>query len=246
MSLEMNQVAAVVLAGGFGTRVAHLLPGIPKPMARVDGKPFLEWVVRFLARQGVKNVVLSTGHLSHVIEEHFRAGLVPGVTVRCFAETQPLGTGGGFLNAAQLSGDAPAAWLVLNGDSLVLSALAPAVNQFNDPSVSGVVMGCVVPDATRYGTLAIGPGNRLEGFAEKRPGRGAINAGVYLFRGALPSRFSAKRPLSFETDVFPQLIQDGALVKVVEVVAPFLDIGTPDSLKQAEAFVQQNHSQFLE
>lgn len=246
MSLELNQVTAVVLAGGFGTRVAHLLPGIPKPMARVAGKPFLEWVVRYLARQGVKNVVLSTGHLSQVIEEHFREYLVPGVRVRCFAETQPLGTAGGFLNAAHLSGDAPPAWLVLNGDSLVLSDIGPMAKALSEPSVSGVVMGCVVADATRYGTLAIGADGGLKGFAEKRPGRGVISAGVYLLRGTLVNGLPARRPLSFEVDVFPQLIGENVSVKVVEADAPFLDIGTPDSLRQAEAFVEQNRSQFLE
>ena len=124
MNLELNQVVAVVLAGGFGTRVAHLLPGIPKPMAQVAGRPFLEWVVRFLARQGIENVVLSTGHLAEVVEEHFQKNPVPGVRTRSIAETQPLGTAGGFLNAARFSGEKPPAWLVLNGDSLVLSDLA--------------------------------------------------------------------------------------------------------------------------
>ena len=62
MSLKLSQVVAVVLAGGFGTRVAHLLAGIPKPMVPVAGKPFLEWVVRCLARQGIRKAILSTGH----------------------------------------------------------------------------------------------------------------------------------------------------------------------------------------
>ena len=68
MSLKLSQVVAVVLAGGFGTRVAHLLTGIPKPMAPVAGRPFLEWVVRCLARQGIPKVLLSTGHLAEVVE----------------------------------------------------------------------------------------------------------------------------------------------------------------------------------
>ena len=70
MSLKLSQVVAVVLAGGFGTRVAHLLAGIPKPMVPVAGKPFLEWVVRCLAQQGIRKVILSTGHLAEVVEQH--------------------------------------------------------------------------------------------------------------------------------------------------------------------------------
>jgi NDP-sugar pyrophosphorylase family protein len=187
--------------------------------------------VRYLAKQGVRSVVLSTGHLAEVIKDHGWSKAEPGVRIACVPETTPLGTAGGFLNAAQLSGEKPSAWLVLNGDSLVLSSLAPVVSEMSDPAVSGVVMGCVVPDAARYGTLAIGAGGRLEGFAEKRPGRGVINAGVYLLRDSVIGKFPANRPLSFETDVFPKLIRDGVSLKVAEVDAPFLDIGTPDSLR---------------
>ena len=244
MRLDPNQVVAVVLAGGFGTRVAHLLPGIPKPMAPVAGKPFLEWVARYLARQNIRNVVFSTGHLSDVIEDYFRKEPVLGIETRCVAETQPLGTAGGFLNAAQHASESPDAWLVLNGDSLVLTDLAPALKAMGDPEISGVVLGCVVEDAARYGTLAIDAHGELTGFAEKRPGRGVINAGVYLLRDSLLAAMSGPLPLSFETDVFPRLLRQNARIKVVEVQAPFLDIGTPDSLRQAELFVQQNRSKF--
>ena len=246
MSLKLSQIEAVVLAGGFGTRVAHLLAGVPKPMVPVAGRPFLEWVVRYLARQGIPKAILSTGHLAGVVEAHFQTQPVPGVLTRCIAETQPLGTAGGFLNAARESGDSPAAWLVLNGDSLVFADLAGIVSELNDPAVAGVVVGCVVPDASRYGTLAIGPGGKLQGFAEKRPGKGVINAGIYLLRDSLVRELTGAPPLSFEKDVFPQLIQRGTLLKVIAVAAPFLDIGTPESLRQAQAFVEQNRAQFCE
>ena len=172
MRLELSQAVAVVLAGGFGTRVAHLLPGVPKPMVPVAGKPFLEWVVRWLARQGIRKAILSTGHLAEVVERHFQSQPVVGVTTRCFAETRPLGTAGGFLNAARLSAETPDVWLVLNGDSLVFASLAAAATELRNPAVAGVVVGCAVSDASRYGTLAIGPAAELRGFTEKRPGRG--------------------------------------------------------------------------
>jgi NDP-sugar pyrophosphorylase family protein len=244
MSLKLSQVVAVVLAGGFGTRVAHLLTGVPKPMAPVAGRPFLEWVVRCLARQGIPKVLLSTGHLAEVVERHFQAQPVAGVITRCFAETQPLGTGGGFLNAVRLSGEKPEAWLVLNGDSLVFADLTLAVAELSNPAVAGVVIGCSVVDASRYGTLAIGPGGELRGFTEKRPGKGVINAGIYLLRDSLVRQFPGTLPLSFEQEVFPQLIARGVLLKVCAVEAPFLDIGTPESLRQAESFVEANRAQF--
>jgi NDP-sugar pyrophosphorylase family protein len=244
MSLKLSRTVAVVLAGGFGTRVAHLLPGVPKPMAPVAGKPFLEWVVRCLARQGIPKVLLSTGHLATVVEQHFQPQPVPGVITRCFAETGPLGTGGGFLNVVRLSGEHPEAWLVLNGDSLVFADLKLAAAELSNPAVAGVVIGCAVADASRYGTLAIGPAGELQGFTEKRPGKGVINAGIYLLRDSLVRQFPGMLPLSFEQEVFPQLVARGCFLKVCAVEAPFLDIGTPESLRQAEAFVERNRAQF--
>src|SRR5512141_1989233 len=141
MNLELSQVEAVVLAGGFGTSVAHLLAGIPKPMVPVAGRPFLEWVVRYLARQGVGKVILSTGHLAEVVEAHFPGQPVARVVTRCVPETRPLGTAGGFLNAVRVSNEKPEAWLVLNGDSLVLADLSPAAAELSNPAVAGVVVG---------------------------------------------------------------------------------------------------------
>jgi D-glycero-alpha-D-manno-heptose 1-phosphate guanylyltransferase len=244
MSLELSQAVAVVLAGGFGTRVAHLLPGVPKPMVQVAGKPFLEWVVRCLARQGIPKVLLSTGHLAEVVERHFQRQPVAGVLTRCFAENRPLGTAGGFLNAARLSGEHPEAWLVVNGDSLVFADLKLAAAELGNPDAVGVVVGCAVADASRYGTLDMGPGGELRGFTEKRPGRGVINAGIYLLRDSLLGQFPRAQPLSFEQEVFPHWVARGVRLKVCAVDAPFLDIGTPESLRQAESFIQQSRAQF--
>ena len=208
------------------------------------GKPFAEWVVRCLARQGIPKVLLSTGHLAEVVERHFQPQPVAGVVTRCFAETRPLGTAGGFLNAVRLSGESPAAWLVVNGDSLVFADLKLAVAELSNPAIAGVVVGCAVADASRYGTLAIGPAGELLGFTEKRPGKGVINAGMYLLRESLVRQLPGTLPLSFEQQVFPQLIARGVVLKVCTTDAPFLDIGTPESLRQAESFVQQNRARF--
>jgi D-glycero-alpha-D-manno-heptose 1-phosphate guanylyltransferase len=182
--------------------------------------------------------------LAEVAEQHFKPQPVADVITRCFAEASPLGTAGGFLNVTRLSGESPAAWLVLNGDSLVFADLKLAAAELSNPAVAGVVVGCAVADASRYGTLAIGPAGELRGFTEKRPGRGVINAGMYLLRNSLLSELPGTMPLSFEQEVFPQLISRGFLLKVRAVDAPFLDIGTPESLRQAESFVQQNRAQF--
>jgi NDP-sugar pyrophosphorylase family protein len=245
MRIELNEITAIVLAGGFGTRVRHLLPGLPKPMAPVAGRPFLEWVARYLGRQGVREIVISTGYQAPVVAQHFASALLPGIHIRCVAETEPLGTGGGFLHAARACPASPAAWLVLNGDSLVFADLSAAVRLLDEQETAGVIVGREVPDASRYGALALGPDNTLAGFQEKRPGRGIVSAGIYLLRPGLLRQFPQRLPLSFETEVFPALTSRHASLKVQVVNAPFLDIGTPDSLPQAESFIRQNLEQFL-
>ncbi len=242
--LTLESVTAVVLAGGLGTRVAHLLPGIPKPMAPVAGRPFLDWVVRYLARQGVRRMVLSTGFLADSVERHFAAQPVEGVAIRCIAEPRPLGTAGGFRHAARQVTPRPPAWLVLNGDSLALAALAGLFAGLSDPAVEGGLLGVSMPDASRYGTLEFDADGALRRFLEKRPGAGVINAGVYLLRDSLVQTFPERDPLSFETDVFPACLARRGVMRVEVVEAHFLDIGTPDSLPQAENFIRRNPGWF--
>jgi NDP-sugar pyrophosphorylase family protein len=242
---RLTDIAAVVLAGGLGTRVQHLLPDVPKPMAPVAGRPFLEWVARYLARQGVRSVVFSTGYRAGTVEQHFSSHTIPGVKHLCVREEQPLGTAGGFLHAARQSALTPVAWLVLNGDSLVFADLSAVIAHLRDTDVAGVIVGRAVPDASRFGSLATSKQGELERFEEKRPGTGVINTGIYLLRHSLLDEFPAITPLSFERDVFPELVRRGLRIKVHVVDAPFLDIGTPESLPQAEAFVREHGGCFL-
>lgn len=246
MSLSPNQVPAVILAGGFGTRIRHLLSELPKPMAPAAGRPFIEWIVRFLAKEGVREILISTGYMAEKIENHFRGTRIGDVSVRCCAEPAPLGTAGGFLNAIRSSGKKPGAWLVMNGDSLLLGGLNLLFGSMVEKETSGAVLGRRMEDASRYGTLVADADGRLVTFAEKRPGKGTISAGVYLLRSSLLSLFPNKMPQNFEQDVFPRLIASGAGIQVVSIDAPFLDIGTEETLKQAEGFILQNKGCFLD
>lgn len=244
MSILPEQTAAVILAGGFGKRVERLLPNIPKPMAPVAGPPFIEWVVRYLAAQHVREIILSTGHLGEVIERHFDSQPVKSARVRCVRETSPLGTAGGFLNAVRASESSPAAWWALNGDSLALARLDMVVASLNEPEITGAILGVQVDDASRFGTIEQNARGELAGFNEKKPGAGIVNAGVYLFRASTIDQFAGKLPLSFETDVFPALIARRSRLKVCVTKAPFLDIGTPESLPLADCFIQRNWNDF--
>lgn len=230
----------VLLAGGFGTRLKSVLPDTPKPMAPVAGRPFIEWIVRFFARRGARDFVLSTGHLAGQVGRHFAAQPVAGVNVACRAETTPLGTAGGFLNCLE----GPGPWIVANGDSLVLADPRPLLRPLQKGSADASVLGLKVGDASRYGTLETDASAKLTAFREKRPGSGVINSGVYAFTAAALQGLPAKRPLSFEFDVFPALAARGR-VAVEPAAAPFLDIGIPSSLAEADRFILQHPSEFL-
>lgn len=228
----------VVLAGGLGTRLRRVLPDTPKPLAPVAGRPFVAWVLDYLAHVEPGLVYLSTGYLAERFAAFVRDAWLHNVS--CVAESGPMGTAGGFLNVVGQAQTVPDAWLVCNGDSLVMADLRPMLDAWRADPAAGALVGVEVEDAARYGTLDVAADGTLRGFREKQPGAGPINAGIYLFPHAWTSEWSSKRPLSFEFDVFPALLAQGRRLHVHRVRAPFLDIGTEASYEEAEQFILRN------
>lgn len=231
----------ILLAGGFGTRIRELYPDVPKPMIPVAGQPFLEWTIRYWVQQGFHRFIVSLGHLAAIGERFCAARNGQGLDIRTVVESAPLGTGGAIHYAAQTCGVSDV-FVAANADSLVVADMRPAMQLMQDPQVDGVLLGVPVPDTTRYGSLAV-EGARLTGFREKRPGTGLINGGVYVLRRKMLDLFPTQRPMSVETDAFPALLSSGADLRVVPADAPFLDIGTPESVRQAEHFVLSHFAQ---
>ena len=247
MTVSQTAVTAVILAGGFGTRIKQQLPDLPKPLAPVVGRPFLDWQLRYLAKQGFRRSLLSTGYLAAKVADYAQVAEITGMEIECVAETEPLGTAGGFLNAVQggINAGKTTAWLVLNGDSLIVTDYRVLVDMLGDQTVDGVILGVNIDDASRYGSLMCDSQGYLQQFAEKKAGAGVINSGVYLIGDRLLADFPSHRPLSFEYDVFPALLAQGAKIKVHAVDAPFLDIGTPETLAQADQFIQSQLQHLL-
>lgn len=243
---SLKTAIAVVLAGGLGTRIRHVLPTLPKPMAPVAGRPFIEWVVRYLAAQGVRHTIISTGYKADIIDRHFKSQPVTGTSVVCVAEPEPLGTAGAFLHATRSMEQTGSSWLVLNGDSLAFADLSLLPLEAARTGAQGAILGLSVNDSSRYGLLTVSTDGNLTGFAEKRPGSGLINAGVYYFCDSLRNEFPKSLPLSFEKDVFPAWIRRKMPIKVVTSEADFLDIGTEESLSQANDFVRSHANMFKE
>ena len=240
---EITKTEPVILAGGLGSRLSHLLPNVPKPMAIVRGRPFIEWLIEWLRRSGFRRAAVSAGYRGDIIEQHFLEYPVPGFDVTCVHEKAPLGTGGGFLHAAQVLPWKPEIWVVLNGDSLILADLPQAMERFKQSTAMAGLLARRVTDAGRFGVLSIDENDFVRSFDEKPTNamRDAwINAGVYLFRSGVLDEFPQVSPLSFEYDVFPTLLSKGVRIVALRAEGPFLDIGTEETLLRADDFLQQH------
>jgi D-glycero-alpha-D-manno-heptose 1-phosphate guanylyltransferase len=236
MTNVLDDVTAVILAGGMGTRLRSLHPDVPKPMIAVAGRPFLYWLTAWLASHGLTRFVYSTGYRAERIESWCEGDDFPELTRLSRRETEPLGTGGGLLNCLDLCRDYV---LVANGDGLIMDGIGALLGLCHVAPVDGGLIGVAVEDAARYGSLAIGQGGRLIGFREKVRGRGIANGGLYLFRTRLLRAHYRPGPLSIEYELIPQIVEAGACLRVVCPTKPaFIDIGTPESLSEAERFVE--------
>lgn len=230
------QVDAIILAGGRGTRLQSVVSDLPKPLAPVNGRPFLDYQLELLARSGrVRRVVLATGHLSHKIEAHYAAH-PPPLPVMVVVETELLGTGGGLANA--LPATESRQILALNGDSLFRWTLPPLMSALDGVGEGGAALALVqVDDLSRYGGVDL-QNDRVTAFREKQPEKkpGLINAGVYLFDRATLSALPKGQVISLERDLFPRLASEGRLAAAV-YQSDFIDIGLPETYAAAASIL---------
>jgi NDP-sugar pyrophosphorylase family protein len=236
LDTAQQDTPAFLLVGGLGTRLQSVLPSTPKPLARVGNMPFLELLVLQLRSQGIRRIVMCTGHLASQIEQEFGDGRKWDVAIDYSQESQPLGTAGavklaeGYLKQAS-------DFLVMNGDSFLELDLRQFI-QFHREH-GGLVSMAVrkVPDAARYGTVHMDTNHRVVGFSEKTGAAvpGVINGGVYGFNRAVLEQLP-HGPASFEKDVFPRVLERG--VYALEQHGMFIDIGTPEDYARAQTLCQ--------
>jgi NDP-sugar pyrophosphorylase family protein len=225
----------VVLCGGLGTRLAGIAGDLPKAMVPVAGRPFLEWLIAGLRSEGVTRVVLATGHRAGPIRDRFGDGTGDGVEIRYSHEVTPLGTAGALRRALHLVGSADV--LVVNGDTYTHIPVAAMVATHLWHSAQATLLAVRAPERGRYGTLEISVDGEVTTFSEKSATRegGWISAGAYLMARPGLERIPANRPLSLETEVLPGLVGEG--LYAVTSDAPFVDIGTPQSYREAASIV---------
>ena len=220
---------AIVLAGGFGTRLRQLVPDLPKPMAPIAGHPFLEILLASLASKGFSRVVLSLGFMAEIVVAHF-GDQFAGMELVYEIEKTPLGTGGAVRQA--LTRCRADHVFVFNGDTyLDLEALDTEAHwQIHH---APIIVAREVADTARYGRLNTTEG-RVVGFVEKgTAGPGLINAGCYVLPVSIFDDLALGQPFSLEADFLANVVGSQRFDLFV-TKGHFIDIGVPEDYARAQ------------
>lgn len=232
---------AIILSGGFGTRLSHIVKDVPKPMAPIQNKPFLDYQINLLKSNGFNDFILLTGYKSEIIENYYSKEL----NIRCIKETSPLGTGGAVLNAYQYLQDD---FFIINGDTFFDIDFSILRNFGRDkPALIALRYSM---DISRYGLVETDDKFKINKFIEKTslPSNaidGYINGGIYYFK----KKTFDKEILSFnktnksmETDLFPKFVDQG-MIYGLPIGGAFIDIGVPEDYYKAQTYIPETLNQ---
>lgn len=231
---------AVIVAGGFGTRMLPLTERRPKHLLEVAGVPFLEHQLTKLADAGVGHVVLATSYHAELFRPVLGDGSTYGVRLTYVTEEEPLGTGGAIRNVASaLDPDPDHAVVILNGDVLSGHDLRAQLEDFARPRDGRAVDVSLhlvrVADPRAFGCVPTDGDGRVEAFLEKTedPPTDQVNAGCYVFRRGVVDTIPEGRVVSVERETFPGLLAEGHLVVGHVETAYWRDVGSPGALVAA-------------
>ncbi|KRF18799.1 hypothetical protein ASG90_02560 [Nocardioides sp. Soil797] len=237
---ELPSPEAVIVAGGFGTRLLPLTARRPKHLLDVGGVPFLEHQIARLAQAGVEHIVLATSYHADMFAPVLGDGSRWGVRLDYVLEEEPLGTGGAIRNVADsLTDDPNGAVIILNGDVLSGHDLPGQLADFragrNGRRVDVSLHLVEVEDARAFGCVPTDDEGRVLDFVEKseNPVTNQINAGCYIFRRDVIDTIPAGTVVSVERETFPGLVAEGNLVVGFVDSAYWRDVGTPAALVAA-------------
>jgi mannose-1-phosphate guanylyltransferase len=229
-------VRAIVLVGGFGTRLRPLTCDRPKQMLPIVGRPMIEHVVGHLTAHGIDDVVMSLGFRSDVFGGAYPDGRCAGATLHLAAEPAPLDTAGAIRFAALHAG-IDERFLVLNGDVLTDLDIGAFVAFHERAGAEGTIALHKVDDPSRYGVVPTDAAGRVLEFVEKPPSGEAptdlINAGTYVLEPSVLDRIAEGRKVSVEREVFPAMVEDGTLF-ALDGETYWIDTGTPQTYIQAQ------------
>jgi mannose-1-phosphate guanylyltransferase len=222
---------ALILAGGEGTRLRPLTYAVPKPVLPLAGRPHIAYLIDWLARHGVDDVVISCGHLAEGMRQAI-AELEPEVEIRYAEEPDARGTAGAIRFAEELLGDR---FLVLNGDVLCDLDLTALISQHGETGAPATIALYPVADPSGYGLVHRRDDGEITEFLEKpspeQIDTDEINAGAYLLERSVLDLIPPDRAVSIEREVFPRMIGEG--LYGIRLEGYWIDIGTPERFLEA-------------
>lgn len=223
---------AIILAGGFGTRLQPVVSNVPKSMAVIRDRPFLEYQLDYLIGQGTTKAVLSVGYKHEIIMNHF-GSRYKSLEIEYAIENEPMGTGGGIrLSFWKIDGTRA---LILNGDSMFRFNFREMMDFHLKKRAEVTLALRKLKDTSRYGRVSMGRTGRIKGFSEKEPGQGPgfINGGIYIMEKKTLMEPEFRGKFSIEKDFFGSRYTTLKMYGF-EAQGYFLDIGIPDDFKKAQ------------
>ena len=233
---------AIILAGGLGTRLRSMVPDLPKPLAPIGGKPFLDYLLNYWQGQGVKRFVLSVGYKQEMIRDHF-GSKYKNAKVDYVVEQKPLGTGGGLLlSMKSLKLNKP--FLVLNGDTFFNVNLSDLLDHHSTCKADITLSLVKISNNRRYSGVILDKDERIIRSLEKRSnisGSKWANGGVYVLKPNLLKEYQDHYPkkYSLEDELLPDLLRKNKRIAGFISQENFIDIGLPEDYRQAEGILSQ-------
>lgn len=220
---------AIILAGGFGTRLQSVIKDIPKVMAPINGKPFLQYVFDYLQSQGITEVILSVHHLYQHIQDYFKNNY-QDISISYAIEKNPLGTGGAIVNAIKFATQESV--FVLNGDTFVKLNYLKMLRQHQDAKAFLSLAITKLQDTTRFGCVKLTEQQKLI-FQNEGAGPGFVNAGVYILNTKFFREKKFPKHFSFEKNYLYTLSRDKISPEIFITDEYFIDIGVPEDYLKA-------------
>lgn len=233
-----SELQAVILAGGLGTRLRSTVPDVPKPLAPIAGRPFLEYLLDYWIEQGITKFILAVGYRHEMIHKHF-GFRYRGAYLTYVVESRPLGTGGGVVHAVQ-TGCVRGAFLLINGDTYFKADCRILKEKAELHDADGCVAMIRAPQADRYQRLIVDSDMAIVRLTEEKAKIGDYaNGGVYWFHADLFKSFVLKGGASYslEQDILPALLRAGRRFYGIEESGTFIDIGVPVDYHRAASIL---------
>lgn len=222
---------AIILAGGFGTRLKSIVDDVPKPMAPINGKPFLHYLLNYLQSEGIRKVTLSVGYKHEIISDYF-GNQFNSIEIDYAIEDQPLGTGGGIQLALKKCTNDHV--FIINGDTLFPVSLANLMEKHTQTLAETTIALKKVELSDRYGTVSLDKNSFIQSFKEKsESSESLINGGIYLLDKNKFEKRVFNTVFSFEKDYLEQVAQQHCIAGCI-FNNFFLDIGIPETFRQAQ------------